>query len=353
MNHTQISRRALLQLFGAGVASLALSACGTQQPATDAATTAAATTAPATTTAATTAAAEGPVAVRVGSLTGPTTIGLVDFMERAKAGQTTNSFEFTIGKTADEILPLLIKGDLDIALIPANAGAVVYNKTKGATQFLNVNTLGVLYVVTGDAALSDFAGLAGKTVLMTGKSQTPEYVVAHLLKAAGIADAVTLEFKDTPDEVVSALSADPTATAVLPQPAATAACAKVEGLTAPISLTDVWAQYESTGLVTGATVARKDFIEAHPEALKEFISGQKSSVNWVNANPEAAAPLVVDAGIIPAAPIATKAIPLCNLVCVEGAESKDMLKGYFDVLYAADPSSVGGALPGDDAYYQG
>ena len=348
MNQPNISRRALLQLFGAAGATFALAACGAQQqPATQAATTAPASTAPAST-----AAAEQPVTVRVGSLTGPTTIGLLDFMERAKAGMTTNSYEFTIGKTADEILPLLIKGDLDIALIPATAGAVVFNKTKGATQFLNVNTLGVLYVVTGDAALTDFSGLAGKTVLMTGKSQTPEFVVAHLLQAAGLADQVTLEFKDTPDEVVSALAADPSATAVLPQPAATAACVKVEGLTAPISLTDVWAQYESTDLVTGATVARKDFIEAHAAALSEFIAGQKASVAWVKDNPEAAAPLVVDAGIIAAAPVAQKAIPLCNLTCVEGKDCADMLKGYFNVLYAADPSSVGGALPTDDAYYQ-
>ena len=135
------------------------------------------------------------VEVHVASLKGPTSIGLVSFMDQAQKGETHNSYDFSICGTADEILPSLIKGDIDIACIPANAASVVYNKTNGGIQVMDINTLGVLYIVSDDASLSSVSDLAGKTVYMTGKGTTPEYVMNHLLKQAGLTDSVTLEYK--------------------------------------------------------------------------------------------------------------------------------------------------------------
>ena len=47
------------------------------------------------------------------------------------------------------------------------------------------------------------------------------------------------------------------------------------------------------------------------------------------------------------------ALPYCNIVCITGSEMKDKLSGYLQVLADAEPSSVGGTLPGDDFYYGG
>ena len=254
---------------------------------------------------------------------------------------------------ADEILPLVIKGDIDIALIPANAASVLYNKTEGGIVCLDINTLGVLSVVTGDTSLASFEDLAGRTVYLTGKGTTPEYTMNYLLAAAGIADSVTLEFKSEAAEVVSVLAADATAVGVLPQPFVTAALTKNEALTAPIDLNDVWAAYADEGsqMVTGVTIARREFAEANEQAIAEFVISQAASVETVNDDPETAAPLVVEAGIIDAEPVAAKAIPGCHLVCITGDEASDALMGYLEVLNSADPSSIGGALPGDDFMY--
>ena len=305
-----------------------------------------------------------PVEVRVSSLKGPTTIGLVDFMDKASnektAGDYTNTYAFTMSTAADEILPQLIKGGVDIALIPANAASVVYNKTKGKVTCLDINTLGVLSVVTGDTSVTKFADLAGRTVYLTGKGTTPEYSMNFLLDAAGIADGVTLEFKSEAAEVVSVVAADATAVGVLPQPFVTAALVKNKALSAPIDLTTVWDEtiaadpaYEDkpSKLVTGVTLVRNEFLQDHPEAVAEFLEGQRASVEAVNADPAAAAKLVVKQGIIEAEPVAAKAIPQCHLVCLTDSDLKDALPGYLEVLYNADPASVGGALPGDDFYY--
>lgn len=293
-----------------------------------------------------------PVEVHVASLKGPTSIGLVPFMQDAEAGETTNQYDFTIAGAADEVVPQVIQGDIDIALIPANAASVLYNKTQGAVSVVDVNTLGVLFVVTGDEDVQGFGDLAGRTVYLTGKGTTPEYTVKYLLAQEGMTDDVTLEFKSEATEVVAALAQDPGAVAILPQPYVTAACAQNDALSAPVSLTEVWDEVATDGsqLVTGVTVVRTAFLEEHPEAVAEFVERQAASVEAVNASPDAYAQGVVDAGIIENAQVAAKAIPGCNLVCLTGEEMQQALSGYLQVLYDADASSVGGELPADGFY---
>lgn len=297
-----------------------------------------------------------PASIRVASLKGPTSIGLADLMKRAEEGATEDTYEFTVSAAADEVAPLLIKGDVDIALVPANLASVVFNKTEGGILAIDINTLGVLYVVASDESISSFTDLAGKTVFLTGKGATPEYVMSFLLERAGIASEVTLEFKDEAAEVVSALAADAAAVAVLPEPFVTAALTKNEALSRRLSLTDVWdetAADSKSRLVTGATVVRKAFLEEFPESVLAFIDEHAASVEAVNADPGTYGQVVADLGIVDAAPIATKAIPNCNLVCITGSEMQDALSGYLEVLYGADPASVGGELPTDNFYFLG
>lgn len=342
----EMSRRGFASALAAGALSLVLAGCGGAAGSSAGSVAAG--------SAASGAAAES-VEVHVASLKGPTSIGLVQFMDQAERGETDNEFDFAISAAADEIVPKVIQGDVDIALVPANVASVLYNKTEGAVQVIDINTLGVLNVVTGDASVASFGDLAGHTVYMTGKGTTPEYVMNFLLERAGLTGQVALEFKSEPTEVLSALLADPSAVGVLPEPFKTAAIAKSEGkLLAPVSLTDVWDELAGdTGsrLLTGVTVVRRAFAEEHPEAVAEFLSCHAASVKAVNAAPADWAQAVVDAGIVDNATIAEKAIPGCMLVCQTGKDMKAALSGYLQVLSDADASAVGGKLPADDFYY--
>lgn len=314
----EMSRRGFASALAAGALSLALAGCGGGAAGAGSAAGSAATDGAG--------AAAEPVEVRVASLKGPTSIGLVQFMDRAVDGETDNEFDFAINTAADEIVPKVIQGDIDIALVPANVASVLYNKTEGAVQVIDINTLGVLNVVTGDASVTSFGDLAGHTVYMTGKGTTPEYVMNYLLGRAGLAGQVALEFKSEPTEVLSA----------------------------PVSLTDVWDELAGdTGsrLLTGVTVVRRAFAEEHPEVVAEFLSCHVASVEAVNAAPADWAQAVVDAGIVDNAAIAEKAIPGCMLVCQTGKDMKAALGGYLQVLADADASAVGGKLPADDFYY--
>ncbi|MGI6754924.1 MAG: ABC transporter substrate-binding protein [Atopobiaceae bacterium] len=348
------TRRGALKAFGAGIAALSLAACSQSEQSDGADQTQEQ-------------AQEEPVedvTVRVASLKGPTTIGLVQMMDETSGVPETDepttpaetggiTYSYQVIAAPDDLLPKIIQGEVDIACVPSNAGAVLYNKMNKGVRAIDINTLGILSIVTGDESIKEFKDLAGHTVYISGQGATPEYTFNYLAESAGIADEVTLEFRSEHAEVAALLAADPSAIGVLPQPFTTATLAKNESLSSPIDLTEVWEQYVTDGskYVVGITIVNADFADTHPEAVEDFLTRHAASVKKVNEDPAAAAPLVVKAGIVAAESIAAKAIPACNIVCETGKEMKDSLEGYLKVLYDADQTSVGGALPEDDFYF--
>ena len=354
----------LLSMVMAAAMALSLAACGTAGASGSAASSQAASSAPASSQAesvpasSTASASEDTAAsgdaMRIAGLQGPTTMGMVKLMKDQESMESP-LYNVTMYGAADEIVPLLTKGELDAAAIPANLAATLYQKTEGKIQVAAVNTLGVLYVVTTGDDVTSVADLAGKTIYSTGKGTTPEYVLNYILSENGIDPAkdVTIEYKSEATEVLAMLqSAGEGAVAVLPQPYVTAAQAQVEGLTVALDLTEEWNKIDpDSQLITGVLAVRSDYAEQHPEELEVFLADYRSSIEWVTANTADAAQLVAEYGIVAKAPLAEKALPACNITYMDGADMKQALSGYLDVLYQQDAASVGGALPGDDFYY--
>ena len=293
--------------------------------------------------------------IRVASLKGPTSLGLLFLMDKADKGETANTYEFQMATGADEILPLMVKGDLDIALVPANVASILYHKTQGGVEVIDINTLGVLYMVSGEDGLTNFTDLKGKTIYLTGKGTTPDYVLQYLLTANGMSvEDVTLEYKSEATEVASVLAEDPTAIGLLPQPFVTAACMQNDALKVIFDLNGEWDKVQGedgSSMVTGVTVVRKEFLEAHEDAVKSFMEDHKASAEAINADPASGAALAVKAQIVAKEPIAQKAIPGCNITYIDKAEMKQALSGYLKVLFRQDSQSIGGGLPESDFYY--
>lgn len=295
-----------------------------------------------------------PVTVNIASMKGPTTMGMVKLMSDSEAGLTENNYLTTIYGAADEIVPLVVQGKVDIANVPANLAAVLYKKTEGAISVLDINTLGVLYVVETGETITNVSDLKGKTIYSTGKGTTPEYVLNYILKSNGIDPAtdVTIEFKSEATEVAAMLEGATDAVAVLPQPYVTVAMTKNASIRIALDLSAEWEALDGTKQVTGVTIVRNEFLEANPEVIEKFLEDYKASVEYVNANVDEAAALVGGYDIV-AEGVAKKALPYCNIVCLTGEEMKSNLSNYLTVLYNSDPAAVGGALPADSFYYVG
>ncbi|MBP3508383.1 ABC transporter substrate-binding protein [Oscillibacter sp.] len=297
---------------------------------------------------------EDPITTRIAALKGPTAMGLVKLMSDDPQSASGPMYDFTLAGAADEVTPSLIKGDLDMACVPANLASVLYNKTEGQIVTLAVNTLGVLYIVENGNAVQSMADLAGKTIVAAGKGSTPEYALRYLLSENGIDPDkdVTIDWKSEHAECVAALASGAATIALLPQPFVTVAQTKIEGLRMALDLTAEWDALDNgSGMITGVVVARKSFVEEHPAAVGAFLQDYAASVDWVNSNNADAAQLISQFGIIEAAPVAQKALPYCNIVCITGEEMTEKLTGYLQVLFDAQPAAVGGKLPGDDFCY--
>lgn len=288
-------------------------------------------------------------ALRVGALKGPTAMGMILMI----SDDGVNSY--TLAGSADELTPSLIKGDLDIACVPANLAAVLYNKTEGGIVTLAVNTLGVLYIVENNGeTVQSMADLKGKTIVAAGKGSTPEYGLRYLLEQNGMNPDtdVTIDWKSEHAECVAALASGTADIALLPQPFVAAARAKLEGLRVALDLMAEWEALDNgSAMITGVAVARRAFVEQHPDLTDRFLEEYAKSVAWVNDNPAGAAELIAANGIIESAAVAEKALPGCNIVCLTGQEMYEKLSGYLQVLADAAPESVGGALPRDDFFY--
>lgn len=292
---------------------------------------------------------------QIAGLKGPTTMGMVKLASDFEAGQSRYDYQVTMYGTADEIVPKLVSGEVDVAAIPANLAATLYARTEGQIQVAVVNTLGVLYLLDTGDSIHSMADLAGKTIYTTGKGTTPEYVLRYLLTENGLDpdQDVTIEFKSEATEVAALMqqAGDQEIIAMLPQPYVTVLCAQLENVRVALDMTEEWDKVSDSGLITGVLVARRDFIEANSDAFDLFLQDYAASTQYVNENIEQAAQLVADFGIIEKAAVAQKAIPACNITYIDGEQMKQDVAGYLQVLYEQAPDSVGGSLPGDDFYY--
>lgn len=293
--------------------------------------------------------------VRIAGLKGPTTMGLVNLLPMQEDGTANLSYDLQLYGTADEIVPLLTKGELDMAAIPANLAATLYQKTEGAIQVMAVNTLGVLYVVEKGDTVQSVADLAGRTILSTGKGTTPEYVLRYILTQNGIDpdNDVNIEFYSEATEVTAQMAVTDDAIAVLPQPYVTSASMQDDTLRVALDLTAEWEKVCDTQLITGVTVVRTAYAEEHPDVVAAFLEDYAASVDAANTDLDGTAALCEEQGVVAKAAIAKAALPACNIVCITGEDMKADVAGYAQVLYDADPASVGGAMPDDGFYYLG
>ncbi len=284
------------------------------------------------------------------AMKGPTGIGLVQLMD-------SEDWQVTLVGAPDEAVAAVLSGAADLAAVPTNLAATLYNKTGGQVRLLALNTLGVLHILENRETIHDVADLAGRTLYATGQGSTPEYVLNYILAAHGLTEQVTVEYKAEHAELATLAAAGQVDLVMLPEPNVTAVLNQNADFRRALDVTalynDAAAQQGAEGatMSMGCVIARAEVIEKRPEQVAAFMAAYARSVAFVNDDPEAASVLVEQAGIMPKAALARQAIPNCHIVFIEGQEMKDMIVPFFQVLHEANAKAVGGALPGDDFYH--
>lgn len=299
---------------------------------------------------------EDAVDVNVGLIMGPPSMGLGYFMNEAKEKKTYNNFNFeVVGVDYSAVAASLNQGDYDIATVPSNVAAILYNNKdmKEEIKVIDIGNLGLLYILTTDPDISKLEDLKGRTVYSIGEGGPPEYTFDYLLEQAGLSDDVNFSFRPTPFEVLNLLQEEDDAIALLPQPFVEVAKLLVPNLRVAIDVTKAWEE-EVDGTaesVTTVTVVRKKFLEKHEQAVVEFLNMAKKSTEYCLENVDEAAEWTDEFETFLNPEIAKKAIPECNICTVTGKEMKEILSGFLQIIYDLNPDAVGGSMPDDDFYY--
>ena len=289
--------------------------------------------------------------VNVAALNGPTGMGMVQLMDM------TDKYAVETYQSPTDVTAKLIKGEVDVAALPSNMAAVLYNKTEGQVVAVSPIALGVLHILGNNVDVTEASQLAGKTIVASGQGGTPEYVLQKVVEAAGLRlyEDVQVEWLANHAEVNTKLLSQEGTIAMVPEPfVSTALAAGKEGVAEVFDMNTLWKDATGQELPMGVLVARKAFVEEKGDDLRVLLNDLQGSVDFVNESPAEAAQLIVEKGFIGKAEIAEAAIPNCHIVLYAGdkaSEGSEILRTFNRTLFEMNPQAVGGKLPADDLYY--
>ena len=304
--------------------------------------------------------AEEPVVIsepiNVAVMNGPTGMGMVDLMGN-------ENYNIEVFQAPTDAVPKIISGEIDVACLPSNMAAVLYNKTEGQVVCISPMVMGVLHILGNNVEITSLEDLRGKTIVSSGQGGTPEYALQEVLQASGlqIGEDVNVEWLASHADVNQRLLTTEGTIAMVPEPFVSTALTKGEGKVADLfDMNTLWADVTGQDFPMGVLVARKDFVENRASDLQGMLTELKASIDDVNTASDEVAQKIVDAGFLGDVEIAKKAIPNCSL-CLYTDSDGDMsfangaaiMKTFNETMFALTPQAVGGALPGDDMYYAG
>ena len=305
--------------------------------------------------------------IRIGYMQGPTGMGMAKLIHDNGGISGNEKYKFEKFGDVKEATAALLSGKIDMACLPTNNAAAIYNTQNEAVKVLAINCLNSLYIMTKTGTEIDvLEDLSGKTIY-TIANGTPkailEYVIDELDLNIHIETSATINGQEKtltqPSDLASAMIAGTVDVALVPEPVATAAPLKIASqekdftYTVAFDMTDIWEQIAEYPVAMGCIVANRSFVEEHKTVTDSFLDEYKSSIEFMSKqeNADTAAAYIVEATVLDAAPAAKKS--LANLgdaiSYIDGIEMKATLGDFYNAI---DVSLIGGRLPDDDFYYE-
>lgn len=305
--------------------------------------------------------------IRIGFMEGPTGMGMAKLIHDNGGLSGNEKYQFTKFKDAKDATAALIAGTVDMACLPTNNAATIYNTKDGAAKVLAINCLNSLFVMTKSGTqLNSFEELEGKTI-HTISNGTPKVILQHALNEMGINATISTKAmingneKDLvqPSDLASALINGAVDIALVPEPVATAAPLQINNqnkdytYSVALDLASVWSQVSDTPVAMGCIVGRTDFVNENKAATDAFLAEYKASIEFIanKDNLDTSANLIVEATVLGAPAAAKKSLSnLMNAIAYkDGAEMKTILNAFLSTI---NTNLIGGKLPDDNFYYQ-
>ncbi|OIQ51412.1 NMT1/THI5 like protein [Pseudodesulfovibrio hydrargyri] len=284
----------------------------------------------------------------------PLSLPLVRLSKQPPSGALP-AMEMRQWRNPDIMRAWMVSGEAQVSAAPANAASILYNKGL-PVRLLDVNNGGSLSIVTANPSIKKFMDIKGRSLLLFFRGDTPDIIVRYLASKSGITpdNDLTMSYVDSPFEALQMLLSKRTDTALLPEPAATAAILKGKGAGMELKrivLQDVWEEVTGSASVMplGGTMCQASLAEERPETVTALQTGIGRAVDWINAHPAEAARQCADFfGLKPM--VLEKSLETFPLRRSPAAEARKDLEFYYSALMEMSPKLVGGKLPDRNFY---
>lgn len=285
-------------------------------------------------------------------LAGPTGAGAINMIDEGKLDDSLFKITEAVEGAPDAVIPKLVSGETDLAIIPPNLAAAVYNKTEGKIKSLAINNLGVLYIVEkGEATIKTIDDLvnSGETIYASGKGATPELAINQVLSAHGYESSdLNIEYVSEASELAQKMIAGEAKLALMPEPMVSTVLMKSDNANVVLDINQLYEEATGSPLISAVLVGRSEYLDEIDK--DELLTIYKESIDKANKDIDHTAALLGKYDIMPE-PVAKKALPKLALEYIDGDQMKDMLEKHLQNLYDYNPQLVGGKVPSDDFYY--
>ena len=292
--------------------------------------------------------------VRVKTYNGLPAISICKLIKEEENIKSSYKTSYTIESNDKKLVESLNKKQVDIALVPTDMVAKVYNKNSSYQIFASIGQ-GSYYLVTSDPEVRGFnSTLINKEIAIAGENSMTDNIVKAILKKNNIDETlVKFKYTNTVPELVKTLTLGEIYTGIVPETSLTSLLYKHSGLKILASTNDA---YENTfdiseGYPQFSVIVRKDFAKNNKEYVNKFLSKVKESIEFVNNNPLQAGAYGEELKIPIKPQILSKAIKRCNLKFIEIDKFKQNYEYFFDILYNYNNEAVGGTVPDESIYH--
>ncbi len=295
--------------------------------------------------------------LRVRGLAVPPSIMLARFADDPKVGEARGPVSFELWPDAKAMRADLAAGAADLAVIPTNVAAALYNANVGV-RLLAVTVWGILHVLT-TRDFGDWPGLAAARIAIPLKGNMPDTIFSVLAPKLGLdPESAALSYPASYAAAKDALLAGEVDAAVLPEPVASAALAEGTAAGAPVrrlfDLQTEWARAMG-GLARfpqAGAVATGPLTDADPETVALLVSALRQANGWMGADPVAAGRLGATLLGGPSAAVITESLRTGTWDTLSALDARPELEAFYRTLIERAPGLVDGGLP-DDEFYLG
>ncbi|AFS77437.1 sulfonate/nitrate ABC transport system, substrate-binding protein [Gottschalkia acidurici 9a] len=291
--------------------------------------------------------------IKVVSPEGAPTLSMIKmFKEKPVIGENVE-IDYENIKSPDVLSSKLMANEADIAIVPTNLAATIYNKGL-PYRLVASNVWGSLYLSSVED-IKTFDDLKGKEIYTMGRGLTPDIVFRYLLEQNGIDPEkdVSLKYLTGGTELASSLIAGESKTSLIPEPVLSKVLMKKKDIKVVLDIQEEWSKATKmeNGYPQASLIIKSDIIENHPEVVEAFLKEFKSSINWANENPTQAGNYSEELETELNAKVVESGIERTNIKYVDALNAKESIKAYFNILMDYSPDLLGGKLPDEEFYY--